>query len=248
MRFKIIIQARLSSSRLPGKMIMPFHENKGILEIIIERLIAYFGKDNIVVATTNSKADNVIAEMAKKHEIGIFRGSENDVLDRFIKTAEHEDVKNVIRVCADNPFIIPRYIQELIYAFDSSTMDYLSYKFDDQMPVIKSHIGLFSEMTSLDALRKVYSLTEQKLYREHVTNYIYEHPEVFKVHFLELPKLIRKRRDLRLTIDTIQDFKLTQDIFTQLRGDFSLESLVKTIDLNPEVLLSMKDQIDSNSK
>ncbi len=218
MSYRIIIQARLNSSRLPHKMIIPFYEDRGILDLIIERLLKHFGKDRLVLATTSKLKDDILADVALKHKIAVFRGSENDVLDRFIKSAEKESAEQIIRVCADNPFILPEYIENLIEAFDLDIMDYLSYRFLDNTPIIKSHIGLFAEIMTLDSLVKVRKQTDVKIYHEHVTNYIYENPEIFRVKFLDLPEIILNRRDLRLTIDTIDDFNMTKELYHQLNG------------------------------
>jgi len=104
MYFKIIIQARLSSSRLPRKVLMPFVNNKSILQILIENLLKVFSKDQIILATTKSDIDDELEKFAINNKLNYFRGEESNVLKRFIDCAEHFKVSNIIRVCADNPF------------------------------------------------------------------------------------------------------------------------------------------------
>lgn len=250
MNWSIIIQARVGSTRLPNKMIMPFSKGKSILQIIIENLLLVFPSDKIIVATTNSIFDNKIEEIANSYKLKVHRGEENDVLKRFIDCAENYSISKIIRLCADNPFIIPGYIQKLL---QSATLndDYLSFSFPDNTPTIKSHIGLFAEYTTLDALKKVASLTNENIYREHVTNFIYSNPDTFIARFLPLPSNIQKRKDIRLTIDTLEDFELLKEIYTKLPNVTSpdyINSLLLFIDKHPEVKLQMLKQIERNVK
>ncbi|MDB4710952.1 hypothetical protein OAF16_04405, partial [Flavobacteriales bacterium] len=100
----IIIQARTGSTRLPNKIILPFYKEKGILELIVERINKYTDIP-IVVATTKNPKDDAIVKIASKNGVGCYRGSENNVLSRFIETAKKNNFKNIIRICADNPFL-----------------------------------------------------------------------------------------------------------------------------------------------
>ena len=102
---KIIIQARTGSTRLPQKMILPFYENEGIFSLILNRLTSNFKKENIILATSSNPNNDVLAEIARRYGINCFRGSENDVLQRFIDAANQFNATKIIRVCADNPFL-----------------------------------------------------------------------------------------------------------------------------------------------
>lgn len=102
MNITFIIQARLGSTRLPGKILLPFYEGKSILELMIDKLSVV--SKNIVLATSTNELDNGLELFAKKHCIVCFRGDENDVLSRFIDAASENDVRHLIRVCSDNPF------------------------------------------------------------------------------------------------------------------------------------------------
>ena len=100
----IIIQARTGSTRLPNKIFLPFYKEKGILELIIDRIKNSIDLP-IVIATTEKSKDDKIVELAGEKEIACFRGSELNVLNRYIKTAEKFNFSNIIRICADNPFL-----------------------------------------------------------------------------------------------------------------------------------------------
>jgi len=241
----IIIQARVGSSRLPGKIIMPFIEERSILQIIIENLLEIFPYNKIIVATTDSKKDNVISEHIKPYKVNLFRGDENDVLKRFIDCAGFFQVKYIVRICADNPFIIPHYVLKL---FNESlpTDDYLSYAFPDKTPVIKSHIGLFGEYTNINALIKAYNSTNDLFFKEHVTNYLYTNPSFFNIRFLNLPDKISNRKDIRLTIDSIEDFENMKKLYKLIPNPLSenfLDSLIFQIEKNPEIHNVMINQI-----
>ena len=250
MDVKIIIQARVGSTRLPQKVLLSFTENKSILQIIIENLLQSFSTDQIIIATTTSAADDKLVEAVKEYKIKIYRGNERDVLSRFIECAQIFNAENIIRVCADNPFLMPKFIEELIKEAEPSD-DYLSYVFPDNTPIIKSHIGLFAEYTTLKALKKVAELTDSLKYREHVTNYIYMNPEHFHIRYLEMPKELRNRRDIRLTVDSLEDFNTLKELYKLLPAvtdENFLQSLIFHIDSNLSIRNNMIKQINKYEK
>ena len=244
----VILQARLGSTRLPGKMLMPFSGQAPLLEVIIRRLKEGLPEYSIIVATTTSVKDVRITEVAKHLGVESFQGDENDVLQRFIDTAERSGATTIVRVCADNPFLLPEYIEQLISSFNPEELDYLSFAFKDGTPVIKSHIGLFTEVVTLNALRKVKKLTNEPLYLEHVTNYIYSHPKEFKIEFLPVPDVVRDRQDIRLTVDTLNDFEVARSIYSELGEDIGLSRLISCIDGNENYRSVMLKEIEQNSK
>ncbi len=245
----IVIQARLGSTRLPGKMLMPFYKDESLLGVILKRLKSYFQDIDIVVATTDSPKDDKIELLCKQLNLEVYRGSEDDVLSRFIDVAEKFGFDTIVRVCADNPFILPEYIQNLIDQFDESKTDYLSYQFENQVPVIKSHIGLFAEVVSLRALKKVKEKTDNPFYFEHVTNYIYGNPHDFTVDFIDLPVSLHGRHDIRLTVDTINDFNLVQELYNDiLENGISIETLISKIDSDVRYKSIMLMEIEKQKK
>jgi len=198
-------------------MIMPFFENLTIPQIIIKKLIS--GKippQNIILATTAGKKDDILAETISKTGCRIFRGDEENVLKRFIDSAEHYNCDYLFRVCADNPFINVNFITEILNKVELEYHDYISFRMSDGTPAIRTHFGFFCEFTTLNTLKKVASLTSKKIDIEHVTNYIYSNPDQFNLEFIEIPKIIQDNSWLRLTIDTIEDFKMAQSIFREI--------------------------------
>ena len=245
----IIVQARTGSTRMPEKVILPFYQDQSILDLILEK--AKMTNVAVVLATTENPSDDRICALAANHGIPVFRGSENDVLDRFIQAARLFQVEKIIRVCADNPFIDWPAMQTLISEFEKSDADYLGFQLAGNKPSILTHFGFWTEAVGLNALEKVQQLTPEKLYHEHVTNFVYGHPELFNVQFIPADPLVFYRTDIRLTLDTPEDFKIQQKIFALISKEnpnFAIPEIVNWLDRHPEVLETMKKEIEKNQK
>lgn len=210
----IIIQARTGSSRLPNKMILPFYKNFGILEILLKRLINNINC-KIIVATTTNNRDNIIEEITTNSNCICYRGSEDDVILRFIEAAKYNGVTKIIRICADNPFLDMESLKALIDYCSNKDEDYISYITSKGVPTIKTHYGFWAKYTTLEVLMRVNALTNEKIYHEHVTNYIYEHSDMFKTNFIKIPVWI-ENKSIRLTLDTKEDFAMQQIIFNSV--------------------------------
>ena len=245
----IILQARTGSTRMPEKVIRPFFNEKSILDLLIEK-VQKLGVP-AVLATTVNPSDNRICELADRHDFPVFRGSENDVLDRFIQGAREHKFDKIIRVCADNPFLDLAGMKSLISAFEKSDADYLSFQLAGNKPSILTHFGFWTEAVRLDALEKAQQLTNEKLYHEHVTNFIYGNPEIFNVQFIQADPLVFSRTDIRMTLDTPEDFKIQQQIFATISKEnpnFGIPEIVSWLDRHPEILEIMKNEILKNQK
>ena len=248
---KIIIQARTGSTRLPQKMILPFYENEGIFSLLLKKLTSAFDKNDIILATSSNPNNDILVEIAKHYGVNYFRGSENDVLQRFIDAAKEFKAKNIIRVCADNPFLDVSYIELLIEKFEHFNCDYLSYITSDGTPSIKTHYGFWAEAVKLSALEKVKSITEENLYHEHVTNFIYANRDIFDVNFFQIIPEIDKHKDIRLTIDTQVDFDIQKEIFAKLNNyipNFTSLNVIDLLEDNPHYLEIMRNEILKNQK
>ena len=245
----IILQARTGSTRMPEKVIRPFFNEKSILDLLIEK-VQKLGVP-AVLATTVNPSDDRICELADRHDFPVFRGSENDVLDRFIQGAREHKFDKIIRVCADNPFLDLAGMKTLIEAFEKSDTDYLSFQLAGNKPSILTHFGFWTEAVRLDALEKAQQLTNEKLYHEHVTNFIYGNPEIFNVQFIQADPLVFSRTDIRMTLDTPEDFKIQQQIFATISKEnpnFGIPEIVNWLDRHPEILEIMKNEILKNQK
>lgn len=249
MNVTFIVQARMGSSRLPNKILLPFYKDKCILDLLVEKLQQVPGTQ-IVIATSTNANNDILEERCKRLGIQCFRGSENDVLQRFIDAAEAADAEKIIRICSDNPFLELGSIIRLVEAARMSDCDYLSFNVNGS-PSIKTHYGFWAEYTTLRALKKVASKTSDKLYHEHVTNYIYSHPDEFAIEWIEGPIILNGRDDIRLTCDTVDDFNSAKEIYAKLCAENpfpKIEDVVHYLDQHSEYKEKMIEQIKNNSK
>jgi spore coat polysaccharide biosynthesis protein SpsF len=250
MDIAFIVQARSGSTRLPNKMNMPFYENQSILDIILNRLKTYFKDIPVILATTVNSKDDAIVETGKRNQVEVFRGSEDNVLSRFVEASKAFSVKHVIRICADNPFISVKYLEELINFYQSQKVDYVSFISETGLPAMKTHYGFFAEITSFKTLEITSQKTQDPFYCEHVTNFIYGNPDMFSLNFIKIPSEIEKA-NIRLTVDTLEDFTICKAIYNYLmHHHLTVEpaSVIKYINDNPDFLSMMKDQINLNKK
>lgn len=250
MNITFIIQARLGSTRLPGKILLPFYQNQSIIDLLIDKL-QKIENTQIILATSDSEKNDPLEEIANERGIKCFRGSENDVLQRFIDAAEESKTEHIIRVCSDNPFLELDSIKNLIsFVQNNPTYDYVSYNVNG-IPTIKTHYGFWTEYVTLSALKKVASLTSETLYHEHVTNYIYTHLDTFKIKLLSTPEIIATNNKIRLTIDTETDFKNAQKIYEELikQNQYpTIEEVIYYLDNHPSYYQTMEQEISKNSK
>lgn len=244
----IIIQARVSSARYPGKVMQPFYNGKCILELLLEKLKNESLDLPVIVATTTSPADDDLVELCKKRDTPYFRGDELNVLDRMINCAQHFKIKNIIRICCDNPFILTCEIKKLIRIGQSNKYDYVSFMTSKNQPSILTHYGLWAEFVKVQSLQKASRLTQNPKHLEHVTNYIYLTPEKFKLHFIKIPLAIEKMTNLRLTIDTKEDFNVLKNIYNKIPNPKSWKEIYFAVKSNLKWLEIMESQILTNSK
>ncbi len=243
----IIIQARFSSTRFPGKLFAPFFQEDRLIDVFLKGILKETGNDiPIVLATSLNQKDSIFEKIARQYNIKFFQGSEDDVLQRIIEAAEKYHIETIIRVCADNPiYDIKGTLKLLNYHFNQSA-DYTAYALANNLPSIKSHLGFWGEVVNLNTLKKVVNLTDEKLYHEHVTNYIYENPDIFKVNLIKAPEFLFQRNDLRFTVDTEIDLDNVKKIYAKLmeeKKEVTIENLVKYVDGDDSSLKVMKAQI-----
>lgn len=250
MNLGVLVQARMGSTRLPNKILLPFDGEVTLLDFMLEKLHRIPGI-KVVVATTDNQKDDVLYEYLTQKGEAVYRGSENDVLDRFISAAESNDIDAVIRICSDNPFLDEDALVELACAAKSQlNADYIGFKIN-QKPSILTHFGFWGEYVTLDALKKVCDLTDDKMAHEHVTYYVYNHPETFRCHWLATPDYLEGREDIRLTVDTIEDLNNAITIHQELSrsyGKYGLREIVNYLNDHSELTHSMCAMINNNIK
>lgn len=198
MRLGVVIQARMGSTRLPGKVLRDI-AGRPLLAHVIERLLLLHHEATIVVVTSVQPRDDVIAAWCGAHHVLCFRGSEADVLDRYWRCAEAYGFDHIVRLTADNPFTDIEELDRLIDLHLSGRFDYC-HSFG-QMP-----LGVGSEIFTRDALARSHAEGLKPNHREHVNEYIEEMPSLFRVGRLEVPAA-KCAPTLRLTVDTEEDWQ-----------------------------------------
>ena len=183
MTFGIIVQARMGSSRLPGKSMKLLDKNPTIYHVITQLRNCKQVK-NIIVATTDSKEDDIIEEFVKKMDISCYRGNSLDVLDRFYKCAKKYSLSHIIRITADNPLIDPNLVDNAITEYEKNDFDYVTNCLKRTFP----H-GTEVEIFSFKSLEKSWLNAKKQYEREHVTPYIYNNPKSFKILNIENKKI-----------------------------------------------------------
>ncbi len=226
----IIIQARMGATRLPGKPLFKVLE-KSLLEYQIERLKKVSHPLVLILATTSNPQDKVLIEVAKSANISYYTGSEADVLDRYVKSARHYNIDVIIRVTADCPLIDPKIIDAILGEFLSRypQYDYYSNTLERTFPR-----GMDVEIFKRRALEEAYDKAFFEAEREHVTPFVYNHPELFKIGQFTYKENASKHR---WTVDTQDDFELIKRLIEQLypkKRDFDLEDLLHLIEKHPE--------------
>jgi spore coat polysaccharide biosynthesis protein SpsF len=223
-----IIQARMSSSRLPGKVLLPL-ANKPVLAHVVERLSYSRLIEKIVVATSVASSDDPIADFCHKNHILCFRGSLEDVLDRYYQTATQYHASAVVRITADCPVIDPVVVDAVITGFLSGNYDL--FGLDGEFPD-----GLDCTVFSLSALKKARLNAKLKSEREHVGPYIENNPHHFQKGSIDIFKGLQLHR---WTLDEPEDYLLLTEIFEQLYSPdspFLTHDILQLIQKKPELL------------
>ena len=225
-----IIQARMVSTRLPGKS-SHLLSGLSILEHIINRLQEVPEIDQIQLATTQAKTEAPLIKIAKNLKVNVFQGSEDNVLDRFIQAGKAIEAQHLVRVCGDNPLIDIPLLRSLITAHIESNADYT-------IPVDEIPLGVGCEVVRLETLKNIGQQAHELKYQEHVTTWFHDHQDKFTITHVEPPTYL-KNCPFRLTVDTPEDFALMEKIFSQLHpippSNLDIENVIKFLDTHPQV-------------
>lgn len=235
MKILAIVQARMGSSRLPGKVLMDL-AGETVLARVVRRSSRAALVDQVVVATSLSLMDDrVISECAR---LGVehFRGSEANVLNRYYRCAQAFAATTVVRITADCPFVDPALVDLTICAFQQNPCDYASNALVPGYPR-----GLDVEVFTMSALTRAWQEARKPYEREHVTPYFYEHPELFRLVSVNPD---RDHSGLRWTLDTVEDLELLRAIYARLgdRDDFCWEDALQIV-LREPLLAAMNSHV-----
>ncbi|MFC1928514.1 cytidylyltransferase domain-containing protein [Chloroflexota bacterium] len=208
MQVGIILQARMGSTRLPGKVLKKI-EGKPMLWHVIERLKKVKKSDELIVATSDNTDDREIVELARSWGVRYFVGSEKDVLDRFYQAAKEFQLEQIVRATGDNPLVASEEADRLINLHLTTTADYSSNK-SEVNSGLPAGIGV--EILSFAALERSWIEGKREDYREHVYEYILQNRGSFKVEVLKAPQS-KHAPHLNLTVDTQEDLDFMRDIY-----------------------------------
>ena len=223
-----IIQARMGSSRLPGKVLMDLG-GETVLGRVVHRLERSREIDDLVVATTAEPADEAIVRACEGLHVRCFRGSEHDVLDRYYQAAHFYSADAVVRVTSDCPVIDPELVDETVRKFREERADYASNVFPRTYPR-----GLDAEVFTIAALDRAWNEAREPHQREHVTPYLYEHPHIFRLASVSGGV---DHSGYRWTLDTREDLELLRAIYSRFDGrdDFSWQEVLHLMEREPEL-------------
>jgi len=224
-----ILQARVASTRLPGKVLLPI---RGVPMLLreIRRIQQSLLLREVVVATSVQSEDDAINDMCLREKIPCFRGSPTDVLDRYYQTAQVHHAELIVRLTGDCPLIDPQVIDETIDYFLRGNFDYVSNALESTFPD-----GLDTEVLRFSALRSAWEDACLPSEREHVTPFIYKHPKKFRIG------VYRHETDLsfhRWTVDEVADFEFVKEVY-RILGDchpnFTMKDVLCLLENHPEI-------------
>lgn len=250
----IIIQARLGSTRLPGKVLRPLFNNNTLISVLVNNLkrSLYYTGDNLIIATTKNSCDDKLAAYATGIGVSVIRGSEENVLDRFIQSGAGRDFEHMVRICSDNIFTDIALMDFAIsYQMANEAIDYVSFGINNT-PAMLTHYGFFSEVIKYDALKRFHQeIAETKDDFEHVTKGIYTRPELFSTHFIDLSVFFNNSLPIRTTVDTAEDFAITDQLYRELsmkKKQWCFIEVLNHLNNRQELISVMEKLILSNKK
>jgi spore coat polysaccharide biosynthesis protein SpsF len=225
-----IIQARRGSTRLPDKVFLEL-SNKPLLEHVVNRLKKSDLLQEIIIATTDLPDDNLIQTWANSNNISVFRGSENNVLERYYEAAKKYQIDVIVRITADDPFKDYRLVDEAVRVLIDNKLDFVCNNNPVSFPE-----GLDVEVLTFNALEVSYNNVISDFDKEHVTQYIHKNKDKFNI------ANIQNEKDLsfhRWTLDTIEDYQFAQKIYSELYKEgyeFLREEVLELLEKSPLIL------------
>lgn len=248
MKIVVIIQARMGSTRLPGKVMIKI-KDKTVLNHVVERIRCCKNVDDIIVATSLDKSNNAIEQECCHMKVKCFRGNEQDVLKRYYCAAKQNNADLIVRITSDCPVIDYNIIDKMIEKFLSEdkirNIDYMS-NFD----IVENTFprGMDVEIIKFYALEKTYKEANKSYEREHVTPYIYNNPNKFKLMGYSNEEDLSK---YRFTLDTKEDLQLITVIYNNLydnNNKFSMNNIIDFVKKNPQVIKINENVVQKNLK
>lgn len=228
MKTLLIVQARMTSTRLPGKVLLAL-AGLPMLTRLVERLRRVRRAEGIVIATTTNATDDPVAALCAQLGVASHRGSEHDVLSRYADAARLHGADVVVRITSDCPLIDPALIDQVIAVYEEGDSDYVSNMLPPTWPY-----GMAVEVFSAAALQQAHAEATQAAEREHVTPFIYWHPKRYRLRNVTSAVNLSHHR---WTVDTPEDYELVRRLFDALiptHPDFTQEDVLAVLDAHPD--------------
>ncbi len=224
-----IVQARMGSTRYPGKVLKKVC-NYPIIQILFERLKKSKKINKIILATTTNKEDDLLEKLINKIGFDVFRGSEKDVLSRYYQVAKMYNAKNIVRITGDCPFVDSIIVDEVINLFYKNNSDYCSNVNPPTFPD-----GLDVEIFNIDVLEKAYLNAINPKHREHVTTYMIQDKSLQKSNLCSSIDHSEKR----WTLDYKEDFEIINNVFNYFHPNihFKTDDILKLFKIKPKMFL-----------
>jgi spore coat polysaccharide biosynthesis protein SpsF len=232
-RVVIVIQARIGSERLPGKVLKELVPGKTLISALLDRLRLCKKANHLLVATSDTVRDDVLSKHVERIGIDVFRGDEHDVLSRFVGAAQRSKADVIVRICADSPLIDAEVIDAAIdqYLSHLKDIDFLTNMLPETFPY-----GMAVEVLSADVLTRLAQLACLDSDREHVTSYVYRTQQDFRILNLAAESDFSH---LRFAVDYPEDFDFVQRVYSVLykeNAQFNWKAVVNLVNSQPDIL------------
>jgi len=233
-----IIQARMGSTRLPGKVLMEVIEGKPVLYYVINQLKYCKSFEKLIVATSILPEDDKIVQFCVDNDVNYFRGDSKNVLDRHYRCAEKFSLSTVIRMPSDKPLLDPEVVDKVVKIFNKNSYDYVTNFLPQTFPS-----GTDVEVLSFDSLKKSWEKAILPSEKEHVTNYIYNHRDDFRIFNVVNSENLS---NFRWAVDRIEDLRLVREIVSKIRKNPILIKDILELFKNEPNLIEINKQVDGN--
>ena len=237
MKIAAVIQTRMGSTRYPGKVLEKLNGEKKVLDYVINQLKFSKSIENVIIATTTLKQDDVIVEYAKDNNLKYFRGESLDVLDRYYQCAKEFSLETIVRMTSDCPFLDPTVVDKTVNEFYQSDYDFISNNLIRTYP-----IGVDTEIFSFETLEKAWKEAKLPSEREHVTPFIKKNDTIFKIHNLENEQQLPI---YRITIDRREDLNFLKEIAKNINHEpILMKDIYKVLEMKPKILDLYNDKMN----
>ena len=237
------IEARMGSSRLPGKTMASVYNGMSLLECVVQRFRACRTLDDVVVATSVEKGDNVIADWCNTHGVSVFRGSEDNVLERVAGAARHFKADAIVQMGADSAYLDYELIDQLVGYYQAEQYDYLCNDLSLTYPLgIYGHIVRVKKLLELT---QKHDLTDKD--RTDVVRYFWEHPQEYSISNIEAPADFRDP-ELRLTVDYPEDMEQARNVYANFGGHlFTTSQVIALKRQKPEMFEKTRNLVQQSA-